>query len=86
LRPNSSHLDFALRKLEFVRNASGCLCVLYEMDDQFNPIQEQTDGHVRVIDTIVAERSVVCECVYCAQKFKVEEREYHYPWWKWARA
>ncbi len=70
-------------------NASGCLCVLYEMDDQFNPVQEQTDGHVRVVDTILAETGCVdnylCECAYCAQKFKVEEREYHYLWWKWVR-
>ena len=86
LRPISSHLDFAIKKLEFIRYESRCLCALYEMDDLYDPEQEQTDGHIRIVDTIHSQRWVdhyVCECTSCAQRFKVEPREYHYPWWQW---
>ena len=86
LRPNSSHLDFAIRKLEFVRYQSGCLCALYEMDDMYNPSQEEADGHIRILSENLTDRVINCECSYCALTFRVEEQDYHYSWWKWRRA
>ena len=88
LRPNSSHLEFALKKLEFTRDARGCLCALYEMDGMYDPEQERTDGHVRIVGTVNGERWVdhyECECTQCAQRFRVEPRASHYTWWQWTK-
>ena len=87
LRPNSSHLQFALRKLEFFRNASQCLCVLYSQDDMFDPGKEAAQGNVRILETVRLEGGWVdhhqCRCSLCGATYRVEEREYHYAWWRW---
>jgi hypothetical protein len=87
LRPNSSHLEFALRKLEFVRDGEGCFCKLYMLDDMFGPEREQESGNIAIIDTIKTADGFVdhyiCRCVLCDQIYRVTEREYHYTWWKW---
>jgi hypothetical protein len=89
LRANSSHLTFAIRKLQFVVDSSDCLCALYEMDDLYNPETEKTAGHVRIIGTVLTGEKWVdhyeCECIDCGARFRVEEREYHYTWWSWKR-
>ena len=87
LRPNASHVNFALRKLRYVQSASGCLCALYPEDDLFDPNQEHAAGHV-VIHTIryIDNKWVDyydCECCICGKHYRVEEREYHYTWWAW---
>ncbi len=87
LRPNSSHLNFALQKLEYVRDSKGCLCKLYTLDEMYNPKREEASGYIRIVETKYLEGKWVdyysCECVYCGVKFQVEEREYHYTWWAW---
>lgn len=87
LRPNSSHLEFALRKLEFVRDGEECFCKLYMLDDMFGPEREQESGNVAIVDTIKTANGFVdhyiCRCVLCNETYRVTEREYHYTWWKW---
>ncbi len=89
LRPNSSHLDFAIRKLEFIRDSHECLCALYEMDDLYDPQTEQKSGHIRILGTTLLDGKWIdfyeCECMECGVRYRVEEREYHYTWWKWER-
>lgn len=90
LRSNATHLAFALTKLDWVRRADACLCGLYPMDDQYDPRQEAADGHVRILGTALIEEKWVdfhtCQCTGCGATFRVEEREYHYPWWAWKHA
>lgn len=90
LRPNSSHLDFAIKKLEHVRFSPECLCSLYMMDDLFDPNSEAKDGNVQIIGTTLIDEKWVdfytCRCTSCDARFRVEEREYHYSWWAWKRA
>ena len=87
LRTNSSHLDFALRKLEFVRDERGCLCLLYSEDDLFNPEQEEADGNIRILHKAFENYSgsYDCECKLCGTKYHVEEQMYHYAWWAWKK-
>lgn len=87
LRPNRSHLDFALRKLALVAQSDACLCSCYPLYDLYNPDDEAHDGHVeitgmaRVGDS--AFEDYLCRCTRCGQRFRVEAQEYHYPWWHW---
>ena len=86
LHPNAAHLEFALYKLEFVREQRGCLCRLYTKDMFYDPSKEQKAGHVNLSQRAVLEPYIVdylCQCSYCGQEFAVEEREYHYTWWSW---
>ena len=89
LRPNSSHLNFAIRKLEFVRDRSDCLCELYTQDDMYDPEHEAAEGNVVLTDSRVSDDGWVeyyaCRCSLCGAKFRVEPREYHYTWWEWQR-
>lgn len=86
-RPNSTHLDFAIRKLEFIRDGEGCFCRLYLLDDMFDPEREQTVGNVSIGDTVLTPEGFVdhylCSCIICGESYCVIEREYHYTWWKW---
>ena len=88
LRPNSSHLDFAIRKLEFLKHSGECMCALYPMDDLYNPADEAKAGHVEIESTVLGEAKwvdyYVCRCMLCDKHYRVEEREYHYSWWKWS--
>jgi hypothetical protein len=87
LRPNASHLHFALRKLEFVRAGRGCLCQLYPEDDFYDPQREAADGHVEIVESIVnadaCSHIVVCRCTQCDRRYTADERQYHYTWWAW---
>jgi hypothetical protein len=89
LRANASHLSFAIRKLEHVRSTRDCLCLLYTMDDLYNPAKEAADAFVRILRTVHLAGGWVdyyeCECAVCGAKYRVEEREYHYTWWAWRR-
>lgn len=89
LRPNASHLNFALRKLEWVRNAEGCLCGLYPLDEMYDPDREAEVGNVRRLTTQYLEGGYIdfyeTECTICGACFRVEERDYHYTWWSWKR-
>lgn len=87
LFPNSEHLRFALRKLEYVRSNSGCLCHLYPEYLMYNPKTEEQEGNVRIVSVHYLEGGWVdtytCECTICRTVFRVEERESHYMWWGW---
>jgi hypothetical protein len=54
-----------------------------------NPNEEAEKGNVKILDIVHIEKKWVdyylAECLRCGQKFKVEEREYHYIWWKWTK-
>lgn len=90
LRPNASHLEFALRKLEFVKSSHQCLCVLYPQDDMYDPGQEEAQGNVRILETVRLEGGWVdhyqCRCALCGADYRVEEGESHYAWWSWTPA
>ena len=84
VRSNSTHLQFALLKLGFVANSNECLCRLYEKDDLFDPGKEEEAGNVRILSKDLYD--CVCACSLCGTRYRVEEQEYHYLWWRWARA
>ena len=88
LRPNVSHLTFAIRKLEFVRDSTQCLCALYLLDDLYNPLEEEQAGNVSVLDTTsnAEEWTTIyeCQCRVCSAGYRVvEEQGGHYPTWAW---
>jgi len=87
LCPNSYHVDFAIKKLEFVRKYDDCLCALYSENMFFNPTDEQEENRLKINETVHIESKWVdyylCECTQCQSTFKVEEREGHYMWWSW---
>lgn len=90
VRSNSTHLNFAIRKLEFVKTSQECLCRLYLMDDLYDPEREQKAGNILINREALIEGKWIdyyeCECALCGQRFRVEEREYHYTWWTWRLA
>ena len=89
LRPNASHLEFAIRKLEFVKNDSDCLCGLYPLDDLFNPVEEERAGNVAILESTSDKEAWTsayeCQCRLCNARYHVEQGEYHYTWWAWTR-
>jgi hypothetical protein len=89
LCPNSYHVDFVIKKLQFIRRSDECLCALYPDNMFFNPTQEQEKKRLQISDTIHIDGKWVdyylCECTQCQSKFKVEERYGHYMWWSWKK-
>lgn len=85
MRPNTSHLEFACRKLRFFASSNECLCALYSQDDLYDPDREAKAGSVVVEGENLAEWSSVCRCTACAAIWDVEARQYHYMWWAWKR-
>jgi hypothetical protein len=87
LFPNSEHLKFALRKLEYHKECVGCLCLLYPEYLMYDPQKEAEAGNVRIESITYIEGKWVdaytCICTSCGTHFRVEEREYHYTWWGW---
>ncbi len=87
LIPNSVHLNFAIRTLEFYQAQGGCLCTLYPEYLLFAPRKEEEQGNVRIVSADYdAEQwmaTYVCECAVCGRVFQVEQGEYHYTWWSW---
>ncbi len=87
--PNAERLKFALHKLEYYRDRVGCLCQLYPEHLSYNPRQEAAAGNVRIEEIIYLDGDwvdgYVCICTVCATHYRVEEREYHYPWWGWKK-
>lgn len=88
LRPNSTHLDFALRKLAFAQREA-CLCGLYPTYDMFDPDREAERGHVAVVAVENGEWTAVhaVRCCACGQGFRVtQEFGGHYVTARWERA
>jgi hypothetical protein len=50
LRPNSSHVDFAIWTIEFFLLGEGCLCGLYLIHDLYDPKSESKAGNVQITD------------------------------------
>ena len=89
VRANSTHLDFALAKLAYVAEASGCLCLLYTKDDLYDPKKEEKAGNVRIVSTVLRDRFIdhyLCECTLCGARYRVEEGEYNYTSCRWVAA
>ncbi len=86
---NDRALKFALAKLKYVKNRTGCLCALYLLFDHYNPNEEQTAGNIRIVSMTGGDTcypAYVCECTLCGRTFSVDEAEYHALWWKWTDA
>jgi hypothetical protein len=88
LRPNATHLNFALRKLEFAVG-DACLCGLYPTYDMFDPDREAERGHVVVEAVENADWTAVhaVRCGSCGQAYRVtQEFGGHYVTARWERA
>jgi hypothetical protein len=90
LRPNATHLDFALRKLQFAAGEA-CFCALYLTDDLCDPTRAAANGHIIILSETVDQAAYAtsfrCGCLACGQHFAVrEEAGYHYPWYAWTHA
>jgi hypothetical protein len=85
---NSEHLRFAVRKLEYCQQRAGCLCRLYPEYLFFNPEVEAAAGNISIEGITYVENRWVdaysCVCTLCGIRYRVEERESHYMWWRWA--
>ncbi|MCW4454175.1 hypothetical protein OK348_05150 [Flavobacterium sp. MXW15] len=84
---NQVHLAFALRRLRYWRDRTGCLCALYPGYVFFDPRCLIEQGQVRLLERGEAEdgwgerHRVACSA--CGQAWDATDREYHYPWWEW---
>jgi hypothetical protein len=87
LFPNREHLKFAIRKLEYYKNRTGCLCRLYPKYQMYDPRKEHEAGNVYIeSDNFMEDEWMnlyICRCTLCGTVYQVEEREYHYTWWGW---
>jgi hypothetical protein len=88
LRPNRSYVEAALKRIRLAATRD-CLCNSYLSDDMYNPDREEGTGRIRILKRVDNDEKCalefVCECVSCSSAFEVEERSYHYSWWKWDR-
>lgn len=84
---NHHHLQFALRRLRFWRDRTGCLCALYPHYPFFDPRREAERGQVVIGAVGEAEggwgEAHRVSCVHCQRHWLATDREYHYPWWEW---
>ena len=87
LFPNNEHLRFALRKLAYHRDRTGCLCRLYPEYLLYHPEQETAAGNARIDGVTYLGGNWVdaytCTCLVCGARYRVEERESYYTWWRW---
>jgi hypothetical protein len=87
--PNSYHLEFALKKLEYVKRSAGCLCSLYPEYMFYSPVKEQDSGCITIDKAVEIDGKwndyYLCHCNQCLSKFKVKEREGHFTWWAWQK-
>ena len=90
IRSNSSHLNFAINKLKFVLAGDACLCHLYPKRDFYDPDKEQESGNVQIDHKEALEGGwyeyCLVSCLECGNKFKVEEKDYHFSYWVWTDA
>lgn len=87
---NQVHLAFALRRLRWWHERSGCLCALYPQYPFFDPRRLIEQEQVRLVTQGTAEDGWGdCHrvaCAQCGQPWDATDREYHYPWWEWKTA
>ena len=90
---NRRFLDFALEIIEFHKSNEGCSCMLYSQSGDstfFNPTKEELNGNVEVVKKVMDGNSsyvdyYLAKCNKCQCEFKVIERVYHMPWWRWEK-
>ena len=88
LASNQRFVDFAIRVIEFHRDARTCPCCLY-LEHGVDPNKEVTKENVTITTTVQIDGN--CNwvdfyelgCNKCDRKYKVLEREHHFMWWKW---
>jgi hypothetical protein len=88
LRPNATHLSFALDKLVFSLGGA-CFCELYLTYDMFYPDREEERGHVEVISDEMGDWTTVTvvRCTDCGQEYRVtQEFGGHYVTARWETA
>jgi hypothetical protein len=78
---NNETLAFALRRLRYHRDRTGCLCALYPEFLLYDPEKEAEAGNVSAVET--GRESWRCECTRCEAIFTVQHGEAHASWWKW---
>jgi hypothetical protein len=90
LCPNSYHLEFALKKLRYVEQREGCLCVLYPEYMFFNPIDGEKNCSITITEIVQIDGKWIdyykCKCNKCYASYKVEERDGHFTFWSWSKA
>jgi hypothetical protein len=85
--PNNRFLNKAINAIEFHKRSEGsCSCCLLGEDS--NPKDEEINENMVILEKYYMEGSnyidyYIVECKLCGKKYRVEEREYHYTWWKW---
>jgi len=81
--------DFAVMKLEFVKNSNECLCELYSVASIFSPLDEEEKGNIKILKTYKlnsrSDAYYLCQCTFCQIEYKVHPREYHAPWFEWVK-
>lgn len=91
LASNNAHLHHVLCRLELYARGQ-CLCAAYDSLDRFDSSmfydveKEAALGHVTIVDTEPVPGWIpirICVCTDCGRRFRVEEGDYHYSWWKW---
>ncbi|MCC4241323.1 hypothetical protein [Thalassospira povalilytica] len=87
LLSNDYHLNFALKKLSFIRETEACQCELYPSNMFFNPNKEAEEGFVVITDKMEDAQNwsadYRCECTICGNKFSIQQGEYHYTSYHW---
>lgn len=80
---NKRFVDKVIRILEHYKVGEGCSCCLFSEDDNpqnFDTLNvEETVNHkdINMVDYYFV------KCKKCGKRYKVHEREYHFPWWEW---
>ncbi|HYQ22465.1 hypothetical protein [Stenotrophomonas sp.] len=82
-----THLEFALRRLNYWQARNGCLCALNPHYPFFDPRRLIEQGQMQLLSVDDAEDGWgECHhvaCTQCGQRWQATDREYHYPWWEW---
>jgi hypothetical protein len=78
---NNETLAFALRRLRYHRDRTGCLCALYPEFLLYDPEKEAEAGNVSAVETELG--TWRCECTECGALFTVQYGEAHASWWQW---
>lgn len=86
LASNHDHLQHVLHRVELFQQG-GCLCAAYPSHPFYDVAKEERRRHVWIRESLATEQQrapdLICECRNCGRRYRVEQGEYHYPWWKW---
>lgn len=86
---NSYHLEFVIKKLEYVMNHRGCLCALNTEYIFIDPEKEVNKNLITIDEEVDYQGTrldyYLCHCNICFSAFKVEVSEGHFTSWKWIK-